>query len=202
MELTGLEKTFQDALEELGSYKLTLTGDPVEQGLSTLHTEMVKAREASERASSVLAQAIWVRDLLKRDVNALKGLVSMKKADLLATNEKVRAGKDAKMRESLAELLLAEDPDYQKYLEVQSSLDLASAAVSSIEVYWRSFRDYRDDLNFQLKVVAQRVIIGEVDTVSLGIDGSVESAVQTLKVSDELFDRQEGIGLGIGEIDL
>lgn len=195
-----LESYFVGVVDELSNFKLELSSDPVASGLESLHVQMQAARKANERAAGALAEATWVKDASRRKVNYLKSLVGIERASLLAHDEEVRSGKDVKTRESLAELKLSGLEVYQDYQDASSVYEVASTAASAIEVFWRSFRDYRDDLNFQLKVVQQRVLIGEIDVVNS--EGFDSSEVKSLKVDSELFEAQEGIGNGIGEIDL
>lgn len=197
-----LEREFEGQLKELSSFKLELTEDPVADGLLSLHAEMVAARKANDRAAQLLAMAIWKKAAWQKKFNGLKSVVGMKRADFIANDEEVKAGKDVKTREALAEIKLKYTQEYKDFQEASECYDLVSAAVSSIETFWRVFRDYRDDLNFQLNVVAQRVALGEVDLPGFEVEYSGYPKVKEMKVDNKLFEDQEGIGYGIGEIDL
>lgn len=195
-----LNEQCADWLNELAEFELGLSADPVEDGLDSLHVQMQKARAANDRAASVLSKAIWLREGWKNAHSALKGIVSLERAEILATSEEVKAGKDVKSREALAELELAKTDAFKRFRKAEEMFGIIDGAVKAIEVLWRKFRDYRDDLNFQLKVVAQRILIGEIDVVNS--EGFEPSEVKGLKVDSELFEAQEGIEDGIGEIDL
>lgn len=152
----------EEFIEQLNSLaNIVLPEDPTEAGFSKINQALATIQNNNTQATRIIVQAAADRAGLRRVYTAKRYTMDLKRKMLLATDEEVKAGKNAGEREALAEMKMVDEIKEHAVAE-QNKID-ADAIVAMADHTLAMLKTAKEIAGHMLGVADKEIHLGLIN---------------------------------------